>query len=213
MPSWSSSGSAQPGTAAGASPVTTRCMCLWVPATSPSAARRRPMRIRWVRGVAGWPGDSPAPDAWPVPACFLHFAEIRLQQPRRSSQATARPYPGRGRVCTGTGSGRSARLCPPLPGAAGPCPLGCGSGGPLLTSCPGEEVRAPLTPERPLPHRPQACLCLWPPALEPRGRLLRGAPAERPLAMQRCEWAPAPAAGWGGAALAALGVGVGLVRG
>ena len=152
-PSWSSSGSAQPGTAAGASPVTIRCMCLWVPATSPSAARRRPMRIRWVQGLAGWLGDSPAPDAWLVPACFLHSAEIRVQQPRHSSQAMAGS-------AQGWVPGAQHGCAPPPPGAAGPCPSGCGSGGPLFTSCPGEEVRAPLTPERPLPHRPQACLCL-----------------------------------------------------
>lgn len=46
-PSWSSSGSARPRSAAGASPVTTRSTCTCVPVTSPSAARRRPMRIRW----------------------------------------------------------------------------------------------------------------------------------------------------------------------
>lgn len=83
-PSWSSSGSARPGTAAGALPVTTRCTCSWVPATSPSAARRRPMRIRWVRGVAGSLGDGPAP---PMPGLFPPVAFILLRSGRVAAAA------------------------------------------------------------------------------------------------------------------------------
>ena len=92
-PSWSSSGSARPGTAAGASPVTTRCTCSWVPAMSPSAARRRPMRIRWVRGVAGSPGDSPAP---PTPGLFppVPFSLLRSGRAAAAARAASCPHPG-----------------------------------------------------------------------------------------------------------------------